>query len=504
MAQRGRCTTHRINNCNLCYLAKYKTKVDTRAIPDSDSDSTLMDVFIPAPSNKTTTVECDDSTDDIITSRISTGTSEVTCSRPQPCPQPCPTNSCEGVTRCFNEPCVESIVEFINTNTNTSTNSYLSASVAINDQYVWLASNPDTATLLLTLYNPRTFVNTTTTFIPAGVTVDAVLKISVSTDSRALILIDGGNGSITSYIVYYVGGMLYQLIFPSNPGYNPIDVIWSATNNYFSVVLTSGSSVIVGISNTITITGGNASATLLSISYLSTGINGSIIANIDSTYLYVCDIESNINIVTLSQYEYTPTTLTLVNFTTAGLNLPTPYSQWSINIRQLALGSKIVLAYTANNLTENRTGTVVFGTTSQITTQLTGTFIPYSLAVNSLCDYYVLALLVGTSVELNVYSMTSSLISTVNANNLIGTTVAGVYVSRNVTMVLDNYANGEQQLQIFTAGKLKQQGIIVDGYLNFGTVCSTPTGMLGYGLRDNNGIIEFKNKGGTWIPLSSL
>lgn len=39
----------------------------------------------------------------------------------------------------------------------------------------------------------------------------------------------------------------------------------------------------------------------------------------------------------------------------------------------------------------------------------------------------------------------------------------------------------------------------LDHYLNFGFT----NGVNGYGIRDNNGIIEFKNSGGTWTPIGS-
>ena len=43
-------------------------------------------------------------------------------------------------------------------------------------------------------------------------------------------------------------------------------------------------------------------------------------------------------------------------------------------------------------------------------------------------------------------------------------------------------------------------GIHTNGYLNFGTSGALGTG--GYGLRDNAGVIERKNSGGTWLPLT--
>jgi hypothetical protein len=43
-------------------------------------------------------------------------------------------------------------------------------------------------------------------------------------------------------------------------------------------------------------------------------------------------------------------------------------------------------------------------------------------------------------------------------------------------------------------------GIVAAGYLNFGT----NDGSSGYGIRVNNGEIEFKDDGGTWIALNSL
>lgn len=43
-------------------------------------------------------------------------------------------------------------------------------------------------------------------------------------------------------------------------------------------------------------------------------------------------------------------------------------------------------------------------------------------------------------------------------------------------------------------------GIVAAGYLNFGT----SDGSSGYGIRDNNGDIEYKDDGGTWIALNAL
>jgi hypothetical protein len=40
----------------------------------------------------------------------------------------------------------------------------------------------------------------------------------------------------------------------------------------------------------------------------------------------------------------------------------------------------------------------------------------------------------------------------------------------------------------------------VSGYLNFGET----VGSTGYGLRDNNGTMEFKNSGGTWASLNNV
>jgi hypothetical protein len=38
-------------------------------------------------------------------------------------------------------------------------------------------------------------------------------------------------------------------------------------------------------------------------------------------------------------------------------------------------------------------------------------------------------------------------------------------------------------------------------YINFGT--TTASGSSGYGIRDNNGVMEYRNAGGSWTPLSS-
>jgi hypothetical protein len=40
-------------------------------------------------------------------------------------------------------------------------------------------------------------------------------------------------------------------------------------------------------------------------------------------------------------------------------------------------------------------------------------------------------------------------------------------------------------------------GVPVGGYVNFGAV----PGSSGYGIRDNAGVIEVKDSGGTWLPL---
>ena len=495
MRQRETCSKHRIVNCNICYLANYRSKIETREVPESDSDSTLMDVFIPAP-NPPVNNNCDDSTNDFIT------TGDV----PQPCPQPCPQpNLCDGVLKCFNEPCSNELITFMNVATNTTSSSYISAAVATNNQNIWLATNPNTTSLNLTLYNPQTFTSSVSTFTPATYTVDSIQKISVSTGSTALILVKGGDISTTSYLVYYTGGSLYQLGFPSSPGYNPVDVSWSSDNNYFSVVLESAGQVLVGITNNITISGTSASATLLTLPLFTPSSGGSVVANINSSNLYVCDIEPVNNIATLYKYTYNVSAITPVDYTTAGLNLTVPYNQWSVIKNQLSIGSKPVVAYTVSNLITSQSSVIIFGTNTQITTKLTNIFVPFSLAISACGNYYVLALTSSGNVQLNVYSMeTSVLLSTLNANNLNGTSVAGVYVSNFITMVLDNFISGTQQLQVFNTAYQKNQGIIVNSYVNFGDACSSSIGMEGYGFRDNNGVIEFKNKGGTWIALSSL
>ncbi len=42
-------------------------------------------------------------------------------------------------------------------------------------------------------------------------------------------------------------------------------------------------------------------------------------------------------------------------------------------------------------------------------------------------------------------------------------------------------------------------GMATNAYLNFGAA----TGSAGYGFRDNAGVMEFKNTGGTWAGVST-
>lgn len=46
-------------------------------------------------------------------------------------------------------------------------------------------------------------------------------------------------------------------------------------------------------------------------------------------------------------------------------------------------------------------------------------------------------------------------------------------------------------------------GLAANSYINWGAINSTVQGETGYGIRDNNGVIEMKNSGGTWSPISN-
>lgn len=46
-------------------------------------------------------------------------------------------------------------------------------------------------------------------------------------------------------------------------------------------------------------------------------------------------------------------------------------------------------------------------------------------------------------------------------------------------------------------------GLAANSYINWGTINSTVQGETGYGIRDNNGVIEMKNSGGSWSPISN-
>lgn len=59
----------------------------------------------------------------------------------------------------------------------------------------------------------------------------------------------------------------------------------------------------------------------------------------------------------------------------------------------------------------------------------------------------------------------------------------------------------QQAIALLTSGTTPFTivGVVDDGYINFGSARSAS----GFGIRDNNGVIEAKNDGGSWTPLST-
>ncbi len=80
-------------------------------------------------------------------------------------------------------------------------------------------------------------------------------------------------------------------------------------------------------------------------------------------------------------------------------------------------------------------------------------------------------------------------------SNVTGASTTNYGLYTNVSGAGTNYAlytNGSARS--FFGGNV---GIVASGYLNF----NTTNGSSGYGLRDNSGVIEFKNSAGAWAPI---
>jgi hypothetical protein len=74
---------------------------------------------------------------------------------------------------------------------------------------------------------------------------------------------------------------------------------------------------------------------------------------------------------------------------------------------------------------------------------------------------------------------------------LFGGTVLGQPVNPQIQIAINNLINGITTFQ--------QLGMNPDTYISWGT----PQGTSGYGLRDNSGVIEVKNDGGAWTPITA-
>lgn len=88
----------------------------------------------------------------------------------------------------------------------------------------------------------------------------------------------------------------------------------------------------------------------------------------------------------------------------------------------------------------------------------------------------------------------------VNAAGATGTNY-GIYAQANSADAYAGYfMNVGNGWGIYTEDDF---GLAANSYINWGAIGSTVKGSGGYGIRDNNGVIEMKNSGGTWSPISN-
>ncbi|AEP09958.1 tail fiber domain-containing protein [Micavibrio aeruginosavorus] len=88
----------------------------------------------------------------------------------------------------------------------------------------------------------------------------------------------------------------------------------------------------------------------------------------------------------------------------------------------------------------------------------------------------------------------------VNAAGATGTNY-GIYAQANSADAYAGYfMNTANGWGIYTEDDF---GLAANSYINWGTIGSTTKGAGGYGIRDNNGVIEMKNSGGIWSPISN-
>lgn len=74
------------------------------------------------------------------------------------------------------------------------------------------------------------------------------------------------------------------------------------------------------------------------------------------------------------------------------------------------------------------------------------------------------------------------------------------------TNQIKNASIGVNGISVFGNSVLSGLGVGTGRYLNFDYTSggTSGAGLSGYGIRDNNGTLEFKNSGGTWASLQSL